>query len=193
MGREHHREAQFPEKRSPKRIIFIQIQNPGNANLPPGGLGNRQRRIGKHALQLIGRHIGALVLGRGSAQTLFTPVPCDVAAATGKLVGGEHTAVGAAGGGGGVGEIQNLRNGEHGAPLPLVPVPGDERRTEGAHDAGNVGANGLHPSNALKRPQHRLVVEGAALDHHMAAKLPGVGQLDDLIQSIFNDRISKTG
>ena len=107
----------------------------------------------------------------------------------------QHTAVGAspaAGGSGGICQVQGLLQGQHSALLTPEAFFRDQRRAEGAHDSGNVRANGLDPRNLLKGPQHSLIVEGTSLNHHMASQLLGAGQLDDLVKGVFDDGVSKS-
>ena len=119
-----------------------------------------------------------------------------MAAAAGEAVDGEHTVIGAAaatGGGGFVGKLQNVRKGQHGRLLAGVPIPGNEGCAEGTHDTGDIRADGLHPGDFLKGTEHCLVVEGTALDHNVPSQVPGVRQLDDLIQGVLDDGVGKSG
>ena len=43
----------------------------------------------------------------------------------------------------------------------------------------------------FKAPQHRVVIEGAALHHDLAAQLGGVGNLDDLEEGVFDHGIGQ--
>ena len=88
---------------------------------------------------------------------------------------------------GNVGEVQRFRR------LAVIAVAGDQRRAEGAHQAGDVGAHRLRSGDALEGAQHRLIIEGAALHHNVAAQLTGVGQLDDLEQGVLDDGVGKSG
>ncbi len=74
----------------------------------------------------------------------------------------------------------------------MIALPRHQRRTEGTHDAGNIGAGGLHAGDLFKGAEHRLVVERAALHHDVSAKVGGVCQLDDLVQGIFDDGVGKS-
>ena len=86
-----------------------------------------------------------------------------------------------------MGEVQRLRR------LAVVAVTGDQRRAESAHQARDIGTYRLGSGDTLKGPQHRLVIEGAALHHDVVAQLAGVGQLDDLEQGVFDDGVGKSG
>ena len=62
-------------------------------------------------------------------------------------------------------------------PSPLSWLLGNEGRTESAHEPRDIRADDLRSGNGFKGPEHRLIVEGAALDHNMAAQLLGGAQL----------------
>ena len=74
----------------------------------------------------------------------------------------------------------------------MIAFPRHQRRAKGTHDAGNIGAGGLHAGNLLKGAKHRLVVEGAALHHDVFAQVGGVCQLDDLVKGILDDGVGKS-
>ena len=74
----------------------------------------------------------------------------------------------------------------------MVALPRHQRRAERAHNAGNVGAGGLHAGDLLKGAKHRLIVERAALHHDVSAKVGGVGQLDDLVKGVLDDGVGKS-
>ena len=74
----------------------------------------------------------------------------------------------------------------------MVAFPRHQRRAEGAHDAGYIGAGGPHTGDFLKGAKHRLVVEGAALHHDVFAQVGGVGQLDDLVKGVLDDGVGKS-
>ena len=74
----------------------------------------------------------------------------------------------------------------------MVTLPRYQRRTEGTHNAGNVGAGSLHTGDFLKGAKHRLVVERAALHHDVFAQVGGVCQLDDLVKGILDDGVGKS-
>ena len=191
QGGQRHPEAQLPEEGGPEGIVFVEVQHPGDADGATGG--GFQGRVVEHALQLVGYHIGGGSLSAAAGSPL-APVAGDMALAAGEAADGEHTAVGAApapGGGGGIGQVQELLQREHPALLAPAAVPGNQRRAEGTHDAGNIRADGFDARDFLKGPEHRLVVEGAALDHHVPAQFLGIGQLDDLEQGVFDHGVGQ--
>ncbi len=74
-----------------------------------------------------------------------------------------------------------------------IPLPGDEGRAEGAHDAGNVRPDGVAAGDFLKAAEHGVVVEGSALYHHVFSQIGGGGDFDHLKQSVLDDGVGQTG
>ena len=189
-GRQHHPEAQFLKECGPEGVIFIHIQHSGNADGAPGGIRFFQRRVVKHHLLLKLHQIGSLVgLGTAAAGAFFAAVAADVLLAAGEFVDGEHAVVAAAAAadaGGGVGQLLDFIQGQHGTFLTGVVIFRRQCCAEGTHQTGNIRAGDLHSGDILESPQHRLVVEGAALDHDVLPQVLGGGQLDDLVQGVFD-------
>ena len=189
---QHHPKAQFLEEGGPEGIVFVLIQYPRNADHAAGGV--FKRRIVEHALLLEGHHVRRAVPVGVAAEAAFTAVAGDMPSPAGEFVDREQAVVltaAAARRGCGIGEGDDLLETEHRGLLPVPAVPCDQRRAESAHDARNVGAGGLHTRDLLKGAQDSLVVKGAALDHDMAAEFFGIGELDDLVQGVFDDRVGK--
>ena len=74
----------------------------------------------------------------------------------------------AGGGLGGVGEVLQGLAGQQGGPLQ-PQVPGGQGGPEGPHAAGDLRAGNLPADLLLEGPEHRVVVEGAPLDHNVPA------------------------
>ena len=70
---------------------------------------------------------------------------------------------------------------------------GMQGRAIGAHKAGDDRTDDLRPQFQLKGPQHRVVEEGAALHHHMAAQFLGRVGPDDLVDGIFHHADGQAG
>ena len=106
----------------------------------------------------------------------------------------------APGHGGGVLQADDVRKGQHGGhrlflrvllPFLGAALPGDQCRAEGAHDAGDVRTYRRAAGDLFKGPEHRVVVKGPSLGHHMAAQIPRLGDLDDFEQGVFDDGIGQ--
>ena len=69
----------------------------------------------------------------------------------------------------------------------------DQGRAEGAHDTGNIGAHSLTAGDLLEASEHRVVVEGAALDNNMISEVGGIRDLDHLKKRILDDGVGKPG
>ncbi|MPM47273.1 hypothetical protein SDC9_93981 [bioreactor metagenome] len=61
------------------------------------------------------------------------------------------------------------------------------------HQAGDVGTDHLPAGEQLEGPQHRIVEEGATLDHHGVTELAGVLELDHLVEGVADHRIGQPG
>ena len=194
-GGENHPVSQLGEKGMPERIILIHIQHSGNAYGASGGIVRLQRGIGEEPFQLVVEQIGHIMGVLLAADAPFAAVAGHELAAAGELVYRESAAVGAASAlchAGLVFQGAELFVGEHGGFVAfLVALSGDEGSAEGAHDACNIGADGLAACDLFKAPQHRVVIEGAALHHDLAAQLGGVGNLDDLEEGVFDHGIGQ--
>ena len=102
-----------------------------------------ERGIGKHALALVGKEIFAALGGAFTAQRLFAAVAAHMTPPAGEDADREHAVVLAAlaaRGRGLVGELLDLFERQHRGFLTVVAVAREQRRTERAHDACNVGA-----------------------------------------------------
>ena len=74
-----------------------------------------------------------------------------------------------------------------------MTVARQKRRTEGAHIAGDVGANGVDLSELFEGTQYRIVQEGSALHDNFASDFLGVADFDDLEQCVLNNGQGQTG
>ena len=62
-----------------------------------------------------------------------------------------------------------------------------QRAAVSAHQTGDVRPDNFGVEFLLEGPQHRVVVEGAALSDDMFAQGPRIGGPDDFIQGVFYD------
>ena len=189
-------EAEVAEERRPERVVFIHVQCARDADLAARRIFGLERGIGEHTLALVGEDIFAGFGSAFAAQRLFAAVAAHMAAAAGEDADREHAVVLTtltACGRGLVRELLDLLKREHCALLPVVAVAREQCRAERAHDARDVGTRDLRARDALKRAQHGLVEECAALYDDVRAELARVGELDDLIKSVLDDGVGKAG
>ena len=194
-GGQNRANPQFPEKSCPEGVILVHIQHSGQSNSAPDRLLLGQGLIGKHPFLLECHHIGCLFPLASAAGSLFTAVSGNVPAAAGEHIDGQHTVVGTASAAdrfGGVGQIHDVLQRHHGSSLSLIMVPGNECGAESTHETGNIGANYLGIRDGFKGAEHRLIVEGAALNHDMTSQFPGRAELDHLEERVFDHGIGKT-
>ena len=190
-----HAEAKLCKKCIPEGIVFVHVQYPGDTNRAPGRFLLRKRIIGKQPLVLVCKQVRYILAGLFLTHTFFTAVAGDEPPAVAEFVDGHETVVRtavAAGHGGGECQILDLLNGKHGADRALlVALPGDEGSAEGAHDTGDIRADGLAVGDLLKAAENGIIIEGTALDDNIFAQLCGGRHLDDLEQGVFDDGVSQ--
>ena len=111
------------------------------------------------------------------------------------MIDGQAAVVGAASAGGQSClklEVFDLVEGEHSRLLSAgIALAGDQSCAEGAHNAGDVRTCDLSAGDGLHTAQNGVIIEGAALDDDISAQLGGIGDLDDLEEGIFDDRVCK--
>ena len=196
QGREQASKAQLAEEGGPEGIVFVNIQNSGHADYASFGFLFPERLIAKYAAKLIFKDVAALFSVTFLAETLFAAVSAYIAAASGEGVHGEHAAIGAAlaaDAAAFVAEIENLGRAEHGALAAFVSLPCYQRSAKCAHDAGNIGANGLRSRHSFEGAENGFIIKCAALNNYVAAKLRGVGELDNLEKGVFDNGVGKAG
>ena len=194
--RQDNGKSQLPEHGGPEREVLIYIQNTGDANDAARSFLGRQRFIIKDALELICHQVRALLDAGFLAQAPFAAVACNVAPVARKDADGQHTTVGtarAAGCPAGIGQTAHLLQRQHGRGLVIIAFPRQQRSAEGPHDPRDIRTHDLTPCQLFKRAQDCLVVECTALHDNVRSKIIGIGQLDHLVQRIFDHRISQTG
>ena len=149
LGREHHMVAQLLKENRPEGEVLKHVEDPGNPHRAPVCLVQGQGFVVKHAVVLIVKEIGNLLLGLLKSKSPLAAVARDKAASAPKLVDGEHTVVVAAlapGHGGGVLKGNDLIQGQHGCfrlAVHVIAFPCNQGSAEGSHDACDVRANCL--------------------------------------------------
>ena len=129
--------------------------------------------------------------------TALTAVAAYKLTSTGEFVDGKTTVIGtsvAVGHGGSVFQLIDLFNGKHGSltAFCMVALFGNEGSAEGSHNTGNVRTNSLTACYTLKASKYTIVVEGSALHYNMTSQLFGIGNLDNLVKRILDNRVCKT-
>ena len=129
--------------------------------------------------------------------TTLTAVAAYELTPAGEFVDGKTTVIGtsvAVGHGGSVFQLIDLGNGKHSSltSFCMVALLGNEGSTESTHNTGNVRTNSLTACYTLKASKYTVVVEGSALHYNMTSQLFGIGNLDNLVKRILDNRICKT-
>ena len=129
--------------------------------------------------------------------TALTAVTAYELTPASEFVDGKTTVIGtsvAVGHGGGIFQLVDLVNGKHGGftAFCVVALLGNEGSTESPHNTGNVRTNGFTACYTLKASKYTVVVEGSTLYHNMTSQLFGIGNLDNLVKRILDNRVCKT-
>ena len=182
----------------PERIVLKHIQYPGNAHLASNRFLRGKRLIGEQTLVFIFVKVRNVILVLLFTDTALAAVSAYKLASSCEFVDGETAAVGtsvAVSHGGCVFQLIDLVNRKHGGLTTLCVVAffGNQGCTEGTHDSGNVRTDGLTACNTLKASKNTVVVEGSALYNNVPAKLLCIGNLDNLVKSILDNRVGKSG
>ena len=189
------RKAQPGPECVPEGQQLVKVEAQGDADgAPLAG----HRLVGGQQLLLVGVEVEGVVLAL-AGDGLVAAVARNVLAAVGKGVDGQLAVVAA---GAALDADHLLAEGlqlllvhHGGAALPRLAAAAQAEQgcAVGAHQAGDVGADDLHPHLLFKGAQDGLVVEGAALDHDLAAQLFGAGGADDLVQGVFDHADGQAG
>ena len=194
--RKHHLVFQLCEEGIPERVILKHIQNTWDTNLSTGSLICGKRFIGKNPFIFVIEKVRDMILVLFLSKSALTAVSADVFTAAGEFVDGQTTVVGTSAAvchGGGVLEAVDLIDGKHGGFFTLlIALPCDQSSTEGTHDPGDIRADGLAVGNLLKAAENCVIIEGTTLYNDMLAKLGSIGNLDNLVEGVFDNGVGKT-
>ena len=90
-------------------------------------------------------------------------------------------------------QLVDLINGEHSRFCTfLMALAGNQCGTESTHDSGNIRTDGFAACNLFEASKNCIIVEGTTLYNDVLAKFGSVRNLDNLIECIFDNRVSKT-
>ena len=131
------------------------------------------------------------------ADSALASVSADKLTSSAEFVDGEPTVIGAASAvchGGCIFQGIDLFNREHGSFFAFfITLPGDQSSAKGAHDSCNIRTDCMTVGNFFEASENRVIIKGSALYHNVFSKLRGIGNLDYLIKSVFDNRIGKSG
>ena len=193
--RENHLVFQAGKKGCPERIILVDVQNAGNADGSANRLLAGQRLIPEEPAELVLIHIRDAVVCFLKAKSSFTAVSGNELSAVTEMVDSEPAVVAAPSAVlkcCGEGQVLHFLKGEHGGrPTFVIALSGNQSRSEGAHDAGNVRTDDAAAGNLLECAKNGVVVEGTALNDDILSELCRRRHLHDLEQRILDDGIGK--
>ena len=193
LGGEDHPEIESCEQLEPEGEVLIHIQSEGNTDSTSGAISLPRSMEGAEVVVFVAHQVGQMA--GLLPQRTGAPVAGDEAPPPVKGVDGEGAVIGAqaaGSGSGGVGEtVQSLSPQQ--LALVQVQVTGSQSGAEGAHDARNHRTGHIPAKLLLKGPEHRVIEEGASLDHNVLSQIVGGGGPDNLIYGVFHDGGGQTG
>ena len=179
------------KQREPEGIILIQVEDAGNADPAAPGLPGRQRLVAEQALVLVSVKVGGIGDDSGFTDSPLATVARMMFLAIGKGLGGDQALVAAKFAA--VARrpdhkpVEGGRRQQGGRCSRSAALAGDKGCAESAHESGDIRTDYVLAQDLLESPQHRVVVEGSALDHDAVAEFGGVFQADDLEQGVLDD------
>ena len=69
----------------------------------------------------------------------------------------------------------------------VISFTGNESGTKGTHDSGDVRSYYISSQKILKSTEHRIIVEGSALNNDVFAQIPGFCNLYNLKKGILDN------
>ena len=194
VGREDHAEAEFFEEGRPERIVLVEVQDARDADRPARRVGFGEGFVAEEPLALVGVEVLAALRSSRRRDLFLAAVAGDIPPSAREGVDRQQTVVlaaAAAGGRAGVGQVADLLEREDRRRTSVVVFTRDERRAERPHHPGDIGADHVDPGDLLERTENGVVVEGAALRDDVPSERTRVGQANDLVERVFDDRIRK--
>ena len=194
--REHNLILQFCKESIPERIILKHIQNTRDTYFTSGCLISSKRCVGENTFIFIFIKIRNMIFVLFLANTTLTAVTAYILAAAGEFVDSQTAVIGTSTTvchRSCIFQLVDLINGEHSRFCAfLMAFAGNQCGTESTHDSGNIRTDGFAACNLFEASQNCIIVEGTTLYNDVLAKFGSVRNLDNLIQSIFDNRVSKT-
>ena len=87
----------------------------------------------------------------------------------------------------------DLVNGKHcGLFAIFITLSCNQCRTKSSHNTCNIRANSLATCNFFKTSKNCIVVECTTLYNDMSAKFSRIGNFDNFVKSVFDNRVSQT-
>ena len=194
--REHNLILQFCKESIPERIILKHIQNTGDTYFTSRCLISSKRCVGENTFIFVFIKIRNMIFVLFLTDTAFTAVTAYILAAAGEFVDSQTAVIGTSTTvchRSCIFQLVDLINGEHSRFCAfLMAFTGNQCGTEGTHDSGNIRTDGFTACNLFEASKNCIIVEGTTLYNDVLAKFGSVRNLDNLIQSIFDNRVSKT-
>ena len=194
--REHNLILQFCKESIPERIILKHVQNTGDTYFTSCCLISSKRCVGENTLIFIFIKIRNMIFVLFLTDTAFTAVTAYILAAAGEFVDSQTAVIGTSTTvchRSCIFQLVDLINGEHSSFCTfLMALAGDQRSTESTHDSGDIRTDGFAAGNLFEASKNRIIVESTTLYNDVFTKFGSIRNLDNLIECIFDNRVSKT-
>ena len=194
--REHNLILQFCKESIPERIILKHVQNTGDTYFTSRCLISSKRCVGENTLIFIFIKIRNMIFILFLANTTLAAVTAYILAAAGEFVDSQTAVIGTSTTvchRSCIFQLVDLINGEHTSFCAfLMAFAGNQCSTECTHDSGDIRTDSFAACNLFEASQNCIIVEGTTLHNNVFAKFGSVRNLDNLIQSIFDNRVSQT-
>ena len=202
LAGKHDPVAQFRKEGMPEGIVFIHVHGAGNAYGAPLGVFRGQGAampdlIVFPAVNVWQCGVGGRLAGEHDGSAPFAAVAGDEGAAVVESGEGNHAVIAAAGAALhfiGIGKgFQFLRRHQGGYMAFGAGVLRNEGDAVGSHEACHIGTDDMAVQQFFQRPEHGVVVEGAALHYHLISQVRRLAEADNLVEGIFDDGVGKAG
>ena len=194
--REHNLILQFCKESIPERIILKHIQNTRDTYFTSGCLISSKRCVGENTFIFIFIKIRNMIFVLFLANTTLAAVTAYILAAAGEFVDSQTAVIGTSTTvchRSCIFQLVDLINGEHSRFCAfLMAFTGNQCGTEGTHDSGNIRTDSFAAGNLFETSQNCIIVESTTLYNDVSAKFGSIRNLDNLIECIFDNRVSKT-
>ena len=193
---EHNLILQFCKESIPERIILKHIQNTGDTYFASRCLISSKRCVGENSFIFVFIKIRNMIFVLFLANTAFAAVTAYILTASGEFVDSQTAVIGTSTTvchRSCIFQLVDLINGEHSSFCAfLMAFAGNQCSTESTHDSGNIRTDSFAAGNLFETSQNCIIVESTTLYNDVSAKFGSIRNLDNLIQCIFDNRVSKT-
>ena len=187
---------QFCKECIPERIVFEHVQDTRNTYLASGCLIRTERFVGKQSFVFIFIKIRNVIFVLFFTDASFAAVSADKLTSAGEFVDRQTAVVGTSAAVRHrccIFQFIDLVNGKHcGLFAIFITLSCNQCRTKSSHNTCNIRTDGFTVGNTFKASKNSVIVEGTTLYNDMSAKFSRIGNFDNFVKSVFDNRVSQT-